>query len=65
MKDYEILLLLGEQVVYQKSVYGNYQRLNVVELGQCVNADTVKVHVTATNGWPEVRIFEVRVYSGA
>ena len=25
----------------------------------------VKVHVTATNGWPEARIFEVRVYSGA
>lgn len=63
VKDYEVLLLLEDRVVCQKRICGNYQRLNVVDLEQSVKADTVKVHVTATNGWPEARIFEARIYA--
>lgn len=44
------------------TVKGNYQRLNRVRF-DAVEAEAVRIHVTATNGLDEARVFEVRCYS--
>ena len=44
------------------TVKGNYQRLNRVRF-EAVEAEAVRVLVTATNGLEEARIFEVRCYA--
>jgi hypothetical protein len=43
-------------------VKGNYQRLNRVRF-DAVEAEGVRIHVTATNGIEEARVFEVRCYA--
>jgi len=40
----------------------NYQRLNRVRF-EAVEAEAVRIHVTATNGLEEARVFEVRCYA--
>lgn len=60
VRDYRISLHLRGSEVAAQSVCGNYQRLNVVALsGRC---DEVHVHITATNGYPNAKVFEVRAY---
>ena len=43
-------------------VTGNYQRLRRHTFPP-VQTDTLRVHVTATNGVAEARIFEIRCYA--
>ncbi len=62
VRDYTVELLLNGNVVAAQSLSNNYQRLCRVAFDAVV-CDTVRVTVNATNGVPEARIFEVRVYA--
>lgn len=62
IKDYEVIVMKDEKAVWIKSIQSNYQRLNVIDLPEKIAADMVKIHITATNGAPDARIFEVRIY---
>ena len=61
VRDFDVELLCEGNVVARQSVRGNYQRLCRVPFDG-VLADTVRITVLATNGAPDARIFEVRVY---
>ena len=61
VKDYRIILLLDGNVVWEKDITNNTQRLNVHELDG-VECDTVQITVKATHGWEGARIYEVRIY---
>ena len=56
-----ILLYKNGEIVAEKTVNDNHQRLNVVDFEPTV-ADKVVVKVSSTNGAEDVHIFEVRVY---
>ncbi|MBN2558810.1 MAG: FAD-dependent oxidoreductase [Clostridia bacterium] len=61
VRDYTVELLYGGGVVATQVVEGNYMRLNKhVFNGE--EADAIRITVTATNGWPHVRIFDVKAY---
>ncbi|HHV60075.1 MAG TPA: FAD-dependent oxidoreductase [Clostridiaceae bacterium] len=62
VKDYNLVVKNGDKVVWEHQVRGNYQRLNVIDLPEAVVGDQVQICVTATNGDPDARIFEVRIY---
>ena len=62
LKDYTVTACCGEDLVWSRKVEGNHQRLNVLDLPRTVRADRVNITVHATNGDPDARIFEVRVY---
>ena len=62
VKDYQAELLRDSAVVWSRTVTGNGQRLNVLDLEQPVTCDTIRVTVTATHGYEAARIFEVRAY---
>ena len=64
VKDYKVQVRKkgSSEFVTVATVSGNYQRLNRVRF-EAVEAETVRVHVTATNGLEEARIFEVRCYA--
>lgn len=62
VKTYEIAVLRGEETVWKTTVDGNHQRLCVTDLPQPALGDSVRITVLATNGAPDARIFEVRVY---
>jgi len=53
-------MLPGRKCVWQKQIQDNGQRVNILSPG--VLADSVKITVTATHGYPAARIFEVRLY---
>lgn len=61
VKDYDVSLLLGDQVVAVRQVRGNYQRINRICFDPTV-CDRVRIDVLATNGEKQARIFEIRVY---
>ncbi|MDD6222783.1 MAG: FAD-dependent oxidoreductase, partial [Lachnospiraceae bacterium] len=62
VKDYDVELLSGKEVVAVRQIRGNYQRLNRVNFETPVLCDAVRLKVFATNGILEARVFEVRVY---
>lgn len=62
VKDYTVTLKKGGETVFAKEVRGNYQRLNVIDLPEKVEADSMVVTVTATHDYPAARIFEIRMY---
>ena len=62
LKDYTVTAYCGGEEVWSQKVEGNYQRLNILNLPEAVRADQVRIHVHATNGHPDVHIFEVRAY---
>lgn len=62
VKDYTVTLKNGGDVVFERKVEGNYQRLNVIDLPEAVEADSLTVAVAATHDYPAARIFEVRMY---
>lgn len=62
VKDYAVTALLGGKAVWSARVEANHQRLNILELPEKVSADELKVEIYSTNGCPEARIFELRVY---
>lgn len=62
VKDYDVELLRNGQVVASRQLRGNYQRLCRIAFDGEV-CDAVRITVHATNGAPEARIYEVRVYA--
>ena len=62
VKDYRIILQKQGQTVWEKEIKGNYQRLNIIDLPEKVEADEVHLLITATNGDPDARVFEIRLY---
>lgn len=62
VKDYSVSLSLHGTIVAQKEVSDNFQRLNVLNFKGTPVCDEVTVQVSATNGYPNVKVFEVRVY---
>ena len=61
VKDYDVVLIREGREVGKYEVRDNHQRLNVVNVEPAV-CDTVEFRFIATNGLPEVRVFEVRAY---
>ena len=62
LKDYDVIVLLDGIAQWSRQVTANHQRLNVYDLPEAVLADEVRICVAATNGAPDARIFEVRIY---
>jgi hypothetical protein len=64
VRDYDVLVRRKGATGFEKvaAVSGNYQRMNRVKFAP-VEAEAVRIHVKATNGVEEARIFEVRCYS--
>lgn len=62
VRDYTVTLCNGSDVVFERRIDGNYQRLNVIDLPKSVLADRLTVTVHATHGHPSARIFEIRMY---
>jgi hypothetical protein len=64
VKDYQVQVRKkgSSDFVTVANVKGNYQRLNRVRF-EALEAEAVRVLVTATNGLEEARIFEVRCYA--
>ncbi|MHC4375203.1 MAG: hypothetical protein ACYS26_01260 [Planctomycetota bacterium] len=63
IRDYRLLAELeGGSEVELVKVEGNYQRLRRHTF-ETVRAKRLRVHVTATNGSEQVRLFEVRCYA--
>jgi len=61
VKDCTVTLYKDGEIVASAAITDNYLRLRRVEF-DAVECDAVRVTVTATNGIPEARIFEVRIY---
>ena len=64
VRDYDVELLRDGHVLASRSVRGNYQRLNVLSFDAC-DCDEVRLHVLATNGIADARVYEVRAYEQA
>lgn len=62
VKDYSVTVLKDKKAVWNKNIKGNYQRLNIIDLESPLEADSVIITVKTTNGSPNARIFEVRIY---
>ena len=62
VKDYEVILYLGGKTIAQQTVTCNCQRQNVLYFEQQPVCDQVIVRITETNGYPNAKVFEVRVY---
>ena len=61
VKDYQVELIAGGNVVASQQISENGQRLNVLQF-EDVACDTVKITVQATHGCNSARIFEIRIY---
>lgn len=62
VKDYEVRLVRNGEAAASRRVEGNYQRLNVLDFPEKPLCDIVEIRISATNGYPNARIFEVRAY---
>jgi hypothetical protein len=63
VRDYSVLVTDEKGRTHQvATIKGNHQRLNRVQF-RPVQAKSVRVHITATNGADDVRIFEMRCYA--
>lgn len=62
VKNYQVSLYLGVEVVGHCAVSDNFQRLNVLQFEDKPLCDRILIRITATNGYPNAKIFEVRVY---
>jgi hypothetical protein len=61
VKDYTIELINKGEIVALKEVTGNYHRLNKLFFDS-ITADSIRITVTATNGWSTARIFDIKAY---
>ena len=61
VKDYDVELKKGGQVVASRAVRDNHQRLNVLDF-EPTACDEIVLRVRATNGIPDARVYEVRAY---
>ncbi len=62
VRDFKLILTDGGRIVWERDVKDNYQRQLILRPDQAQKADCVELHVTATNGDADVRIYEVRIY---
>ena len=62
LRDYTARAFRAGEQVWEQKVAGNYQRLNVLNLDNPVLADRLEILAQATNGCPDIRVFEVRAY---
>lgn len=62
VKNFSIQLLRGGEEVASWTVTDNHQRHVVADFEEHHMCDTVKIHITETNGCKNAKIFEVRVY---
>jgi hypothetical protein len=62
VKDYQVILSLDGKPVAKQTVADNYQRHNIIRFEQQPVCDQVTVRIIKTNGYPNARVFEVRVY---
>lgn len=62
VKDYHVELLFMGAVVADKKIYANRQRRNILTFENAPKADSLRVTVKSTNGCPDARIYEIRVY---
>lgn len=62
VKDYKILLKNDDKIVLEKEVINNYQRLNIIDLPEKIQATSLTVYVKNTHGYPAARVFEIRAY---
>lgn len=65
VKDFCVRLLHSGSVAAQYWVKDNYQRHVVLDFDESYPCDRVEIVVYSTNGYKNVRIFEVRVYGAA
>ncbi len=61
VKDYDIELYKNGHLAEKKEMRGNYQRLCRVYFDN-IDCDEIRITVHETNGTPDARIFEIRVY---
>ena len=62
LRDYTLTAYREGKAVWSRRVEGNYQRLNVLDFPETPLCDSIEVRVTATNGYANARVFEVRAY---
>lgn len=62
VKDYDVELIHDGRVVAKSEQRENYQRLNRVNFQEGIFCDAMRIRILSTNGIPEARIFEVRIY---
>ena len=62
VRDYRVEALRDGETVWSRTVTGNGQRLNVLDFPETPLCDSIEVRVTATNGYANARVFEVRAY---
>ncbi len=61
VRDYDILYKSGDEYRLLKSVRGNYKRVNNIK-ADSIQTGELKLVFHATNGFPRVGLYEVRVY---
>ena len=61
VKDYDVQFLRQGEIVLEKSIRENGQRLNIHKLDNLC-CDEVRITVRETYGHASARIFEVRIY---
>ena len=62
VRDYDIFTRIDGVWEKAVAVEGNFHRKRVHRFDAVV-ADAIRINVTATNGGPSARIYEVRIYS--
>jgi hypothetical protein len=61
VKDYRVHYNHQDKLRKLMEVRDNYQRVNKLQFKE-INTDKIRIEFTATNGSPDVRLYEVRVY---
>ncbi len=62
VRDYDLALILNGRTVFARKILDNAQRLNVIDLDEPVQADSLRLTVRTTHGHPAARVFEIRLY---
>ena len=62
VKDYRVELSRNGKIVAQHTVKDNCQRLNIIDFPNQPECDKISVIVDNTNGYPNAKIFEIRVF---
>ena len=62
VKDYVVKAYLGEEVVFEKRIIENCERLSVINISGSVKANKIVVEVQSAYGIDKARIYEVRIY---
>lgn len=62
VKDYELRIFDGNESVTLCRVKGNYLRQRIHHFPVVVSKN-LRLHITATNGDPSARVYEIRVYN--